>query len=131
MSTSANFDIPAAPQIAALQNNAAPNNTAQAKSRTRPVAAAARPPKVDESKMSTTYANFCRVTGTPEELIIDFGLNTQPLGENGEVIAVTERVVMNYFTAKRLLQALGMSVARHEQVFGPLETNVLKRVAKE
>lgn len=124
MTTAANFEIPAAPQAASSQNNATPNNVASAKSQ-------ARPPKVDESKLSAMYANFCRVTGTPEELIVDFGLNTQPLGENGEVIAVTERVVMNYFTAKRLLQALGMSVARHEQVFGPLETNVLKRAAKE
>ena len=31
--------------------------------------------KVDESKLIAMYANFCRVTGTPEELIIDFGLN--------------------------------------------------------
>lgn len=131
MSTSANFDIPAVPQAAAPQNSATPNNAARAKSQNRPVAATARPPKVDESKLSTVYANFCRVTGTPEELIVDFGLNTQPVGETGDAVAVTERVVMNYFTAKRLLQALGMSVSRHEQVFGPLETNVLKRAAKE
>ena len=26
------------------------------------------------------YANFCRVTGSPEELIVDFGLNPQPVG---------------------------------------------------
>lgn len=123
MTTAANFEIPTAPP-AAPQNNAASNNAAQAK-------AQVRPPIVDESKMSATYANFCRVTGTPEELIIDFGLNTQPIGEPGGVVPVTERVVMNYFTAKRLLQALGMSVARHEQVFGPLETNVLKRAVKE
>ena len=32
---------------------------------------------VDESHIVATYANFCRVTGTPEELIVDFGLNKQ------------------------------------------------------
>lgn len=94
-------------------------------------AAAPRPMKVDESKLTPTYANFCRVTGTPEELIVDFGLNAQPIGAGDEPIALTQRVVLNYFTAKRLLQALAASVARHEQVFGALETNVLKRAAKE
>ncbi|MBA4020494.1 MAG: DUF3467 domain-containing protein [Pirellula sp.] len=120
MTAPANFEIPAAPQ--ASSGNSTPP---------RPTSAAARPPKVDESKMSTTYANFCRVSGTPEELIVDFGLNTQPLGEAADSIAVGERVVMNYFTAKRLLQALEMSVARHEKVFGTLETNVLKRAGKQ
>ncbi len=120
MSASANFDIPAAPQAP----SAAP---ASARSPAVPM----RPPKVDEAKMSTSYANFCRVSGTPEELIVDFGLHTQPLGEATDSIAVGERVVMNYFTAKRLLQALELSVARHEQVFGPLETNVMKRAGKQ
>ena len=32
---------------------------------------------VDTSTLSVVYANFCRVTGTPEELVLDFGLNTQ------------------------------------------------------
>ena len=120
MTAPANFEIPVAPQ--------APS-TAPTQSRSTP--ALARPPKVDESKMSTTYANFCRVSGTPEELIVDFGLSTQPLGETADLIAVGERVVMNYFTAKRLLQALEMSVARHEKVFGPLETNVMKRAVTQ
>ena len=34
----------------------------------------------------------------------------------------------NYFTAKRLLHALHLSVQRHEQAFGPLEVDVNKRV---
>jgi len=35
--------------------------------------------QVDETNTQTCYANFCRVTGSPEELIIDFGMNSQPL----------------------------------------------------
>ena len=31
-----------------------------------------RPITVDESKTVSSYANFCRVTGSPEELIVDF-----------------------------------------------------------
>src|SRR5262245_55953160 len=74
------------------------------------------------------YANFCRVTGTPEELILDFGLNAQPFGLPTEPVEVKQRIVTNYYTAKRMLQALHLSVQRHEQAFGVLETDVQKRV---
>ena len=74
------------------------------------------------------YANFCRVTGTPEELILDFGLNAQPMGASTDV-EIKQRLVLNYFTAKRLLQALVMSIQRHENAFGVLETDVSRRVA--
>ena len=43
----------------------------------RPVAPEQMQVPVDESHIAATYANFCRVTGTPEELIVDFGLNKQ------------------------------------------------------
>ena len=82
---------------------------------------------VDDSAAAVCYSNFCRVTGTPEELILDFGLNAQPIGADSNV-AVTQRLIVNYFTAKRLLQALAMSIQRHEQAFGALETDVQKRV---
>ena len=82
---------------------------------------------VDKNAISL-YANFCRVTGTPEELILDFGLNAQPFGVPTEPVDVKQRIVVNYFTAKRMLQALHMSVQRHEQAFGVLETDVQKRV---
>ena len=36
--------------------------------------------EVDDTHVIAAYANFCRVTGSPEELIIDFGLNPQPVG---------------------------------------------------
>ncbi|OHB81937.1 MAG: hypothetical protein A2W31_01510 [Planctomycetes bacterium RBG_16_64_10] len=84
--------------------------------------------QVDDAKAVTCYANFCRVTGTPEELIVDFGLNTQPIGVPTEKIVITERIVLNYYTAKRLLAALQMSVQRHEAAFGVLETDIQKRV---
>lgn len=84
--------------------------------------------QVDDSKVLATYANFCRVTGSPEELIIDFGLNPQPVGIPQHAIPVTQRVIVNFFTAKRLLAALSMSVQRHEAVFGVLETDIQKRV---
>ncbi len=85
--------------------------------------------EVDDSETLCTYANFCRVTGSPEELIVDFALNPQPMGAPTSPIQIKQRTVMNYYTAKRLLAALQMSVQRHEAVFGVLETDITKRVA--
>lgn len=84
--------------------------------------------EVNDKSAICTYANFCRVTGTPEELILDFGLNSQPYGVPTEPVEVKQRIVTNYYTAKRMLQALHLSVQRHEQAFGVLETDVQKRV---
>lgn len=90
---------------------------------------AARPQiQVDDSKTKASYANFCRVTGTPEELIIDFGLNPQPMGIPSAPIPVNERIVLNFYTAKRLLHALSMTIQRHEAAFGVLEVDVQKRI---
>ncbi len=89
---------------------------------------AAQQVQLDDTGIESCYANFCRVTGTPEELIIDFGLNTQPVGIPEKPIRVTQRIILNHFTAKRLLAALSMSVQRHEAAFGVLETDVRKRV---
>jgi len=84
--------------------------------------------EVDDTHLICAYANFCRVTGSPEELIVDFALNPQPIGMPTKPIKIDQRIVMNYFTAKRLLAALSMSVQRHESVFGVLETDIQKRV---
>lgn len=84
--------------------------------------------RVDDSKLIAMYANFCRVTGTPEELIIDFGLNPQPFGVPTDPITVSQRIVTNFYTAKRLLAALQLTIQRHEAAFGVLETDVQKRV---
>jgi len=83
---------------------------------------------IDATDAVSSYANFCRVTGTPEELIIDVGLNSQPVGPQPDSIRINQRLVMNYYTAKRLLGALQMSIQRHEAAFGVLETDVQKRV---
>ena len=84
--------------------------------------------QVQDEGAIALYANFCRVTGSPEELIIDFGLNPQPVGVPKDPIQVKQRIIVNYYTAKRLLAALQMSVQRHEAVFGVLETDIQKRL---
>jgi hypothetical protein len=92
---------------------------------TQPAVAAAQIP-VDDSHLIAMYANFCRVT--PEELIIDFGLTPQPTQIGPETIAVNQRIVTNYFTAKRILHALTLTLERYEAAFGVLETNVQQRL---
>ena len=84
--------------------------------------------EVNDSETDSAYANFCRISGTPEEILIDFGLNPQPVGSPKQPIVVTQRVITNWYTAKRLLHVLQMTVARHEAVFGVLETDIQRRV---
>jgi len=84
--------------------------------------------QIDDSQAVAGYANFCRVSSTPEELILDLGLNPNPYAQGATTIKVTQRIIMNHFTAKRLLSALSMALQRHEQAFGVLETDVRKRI---
>jgi hypothetical protein len=81
----------------------------------------------DTSALSTVYTNFCRVNVTPEELVLDFGLNTQMTPNPSEPIRLTHRVVMNFFTAKRLLNALLGVVSQHENAYGVLELDFQRR----
>ncbi|QDV67726.1 hypothetical protein Poly24_14300 [Rosistilla carotiformis] len=108
----------------------APAAAAPAAPAAQPAQAQSQPVQVQvtDDNAQACYANFCRVTGSPEELIIDFGLNPQPIGVPKDPINVNQRIIVNFFTAKRLLAALQMSVARHEAVFGVLETDINKRV---
>ena len=99
----------------------------------QPQAAPARPAEpvqmpVDESHIVAHYANFCRVTGTPEELIVDFGLNKQVSGNTPAPVQLTQRIIVNFYSAKRLAGALMMAVQRHEQAFGELELDMSRGV---
>jgi hypothetical protein len=82
----------------------------------------------EPATLAPIYTNFARVTGSPEELILDFGLSSDPTGNPNSPVRISERLVMNYFTAKRLWMALGATLQRQETVFGMLETDVSKRV---
>lgn len=82
---------------------------------------------VDDSSTMPSYSNFCRVTATPEEVILDFGLNPQPFAVGRQDVKANQRLVMNFYTAKRLLTALGMTIQRHEGTFGAIELDVRRR----
>jgi hypothetical protein len=90
---------------------------------------------VDERDMRTSYANAFRTNGTAEEVMLDFGLNIinpvpQQQGQQvqGEIVfKVNERVILNYYSAKRLAITLAQVIRQHEQQFGDLELDVSKR----
>jgi hypothetical protein len=65
---------------------------------------------------------------TPEEVILDFGLNPQPFAPGHHDIKSNQRIVMDLFTTKRLLAAMGLTIQRHEQTFGLVEVDVNRRV---
>jgi hypothetical protein len=87
-------------------------------------------PTIEPATLEPIYTNFARVTGTPEELILDFGLSTALMGSPAPV-HISERLVMNYYTAKRLWAALGTALQRQEAAFGFLETEIGKRVVAQ
>ena len=87
--------------------------------------------EIDDSSVQALYANFCRVATTPEEVILDLALNPDPTGGPTQKIKITQRVILNHFTAKRLAALLAETVKRHEKVFGTLEMDVRKRVQPE
>lgn len=102
-----------------------------------PVAQAAAPGPNGEQQVelilkdegsSTIYTNFARVSATPEEIIIDLGVNSNPFAEGQQEVKVSTKAILGLYTAKRLLAALQMTIARHEEVFGLLELDVRKRV---
>jgi len=119
--------------VANSEDNTTPENaevqkTAEASTPANPTAQQRPQIQIDDSHANAAYANFCRVTGTPEELILDFGLNPQPFGIPKDPIAISHRLIVNFYTAKRMLQALSLTIQRQEATFGVLETDVQKRV---
>ncbi len=95
--------------------------------------------RVDERQMATNYANAFRTHATPEELMLDLGINTvqpAPAGSAGGdgnqpqaelVMRTSNRIIMNYFTAKRLAITLSQAIRRHESQFGEIKLDVNER----
>jgi hypothetical protein len=82
---------------------------------------------LNETGAHAAYSNFARVTATAEEVIIDFCLNPNPFQTGRQEISVSQRLIMNFYTAKRLFTALGMTLQRHEATFGPIELDIRRR----
>ncbi|MDR2345519.1 MAG: DUF3467 domain-containing protein [Planctomycetaceae bacterium] len=87
-----------------------------------------QPIQLDDSDVIANYVNYCRITGTPEEIILDFGLNTQPLGPSQQKIVLSNRIITSFYSAKRILLTLQAAIQRYENAFGEIEIDVQKRV---
>lgn len=95
--------------------------------------------RLDQRNMTTSYANAFRTNATADEVILDIGLNqvipAQP-GADGKagqaeiLFDVSDRLILNYYTTKRLAITLGQIVRKHEDQFGELKLNVADRVKK-
>lgn len=84
---------------------------------------------IDDSEMTSVYVNFFRVTGNPDEVLLDLGMYSQVMAANGpEPIELNHRLIMNFVTAKKLAEVLRVVVARHEQVFGVIEVDPNRRL---
>lgn len=87
--------------------------------------------RLDDSAIQALYANLCRVASTPEEIILDLALNPNPGVAVDQTLKVSQRVILNHYTAKRLAILLSAAVERHEKTFGPLEMDVRRRIVAE
>lgn len=91
--------------------------------------------RFDERNMRTCYANGFRTNSTPEEVVLDFGLNLMspvpgPQNQPGMLFDVNERIILNYSSAKRLAITLGQLIRRHEEQFGEIELEQGKRAKR-
>jgi hypothetical protein len=85
--------------------------------------------QIDDSEMASVYVNFFRVTGNPDEVLLDLGMYSQVMAATGpEPIELNHRLVMNFVTAKKLAEVLRVVVARHEQAFGVVELDPNRRL---
>ncbi len=91
-------------------------------------AAQAMTVQVREQDLTTHYTNIFRMSGTHEELFVDFGVNMQHHDQpNTVVLDFSNRMVMSFFTAKKLAVELSKVVNRYEQVYGPLQLDPRQR----
>ena len=79
--------------------------------------------RIDEPKMTSTYANTIRTSTTQDEVVMDFGMNLPVQGQDGQpaiTFAVGNRTVMNWAGAKRRAISLGQIIRRYEEQNGEI-----------
>ncbi len=80
--------------------------------------------RVDESKMTSAYANTIRTNTAMDEVVLDFGLNLPMQGGQGQtptmVFYANSRVILNWAGAKRLASSLNQAINAYEERFGEI-----------
>ncbi|MFN8815875.1 MAG: DUF3467 domain-containing protein [bacterium] len=82
--------------------------------------------RIDESRMRSAYANTIRTSVTPDEVVMDFGMNMPvPSPDNKPTLLfdVSSRVVMNWRGAKRLAISLSQVIRQYEEQNGEINLN--------
>lgn len=80
--------------------------------------------KWDDSNLKSSYANFCNVASTREEVVLLFGMNQAwRTGQSEVTVQLTDRVILSPFAAKRLAALLNSVIKQHEVRFGALPTD--------
>lgn len=73
---------------------------------------------LDERDLRTTYVNAFRLHAATMEVVLDLGFNMpHPNPQNGQgqlLFKVSDRMILNYDTAKRLAMSVGQLVKRFE-----------------
>jgi len=84
---------------------------------------------INDAELENLYVNFFRVTGNPDEVLLDLGMYSQVVGPTGpEPVNLSHRLIMNFVTAKKVAEVLRVVVARHEQAFGVVEVDPNRRL---
>ena len=96
---------------------------------TKQPAAAENTPVITTENLRTTYANVCRIAQTPNEMIVDFGMNPNFFGQIlPEPLKLETRVILSHDAAKRLLLHLASAIQGYEAKYGVIELDVAKRI---
>jgi hypothetical protein len=85
--------------------------------------------QIDISKLSTAYANICRIAQTPNEVIVDFGLNPNFFGNIlEEPLRLDQRIILSPDAAKRLCLHLNATLQSYEARYGVIELDIERRL---
>jgi hypothetical protein len=81
----------------------------------------------EDSGIKNSYANACNVSSTREEIVLNFGLNQAWERPQQEVqVQLTNRIILNPHTAKRVALLLGAVVQQYEKQFGALDIGAIQ-----
>lgn len=71
--------------------------------------------RLDTSELKSSYCNVCNATATPEEVVLNFGLNQSwDRGDGDYNIALHHRIILSPFAARRLQKILTELLDRND-----------------
>jgi hypothetical protein len=77
----------------------------------------------NNADIRSAYANLFKVSAVREEVVLLFG-ERQSLDKDEKEVRLTNRILLNPFTAKRLLTALQSAIQKYESTYGPVDEKV-------